>query len=73
MTNTNHSANRNAPRLLSINEACQALRISRWSMYQLINQRRIKTVRVLSRHLIAPQDLDDFVDHLREEEEAPHV
>lgn len=73
MTNTNHGATRNAPKLMSINEACQALRISRWSMYQLINQRRIKTVRVLSRHLIAPQDLDDFVDHLRDEEDAAHA
>ena len=70
MTNTNQGATRNAPKLLSINEACQALRISRWSIYQLINQRRIKTVRVLGRHLIAPQDLDDFVAHLRDEEAA---
>jgi len=61
------------PRLLDINEACEALRISRWSMYQLINQRSIKTVRVRGRHLIAPQDLDDFVDRLRAEEEERHA
>lgn len=73
MTHTNQAAARNAPKLLSINEACQALRISRWSIYQLINQRRIKTVRVLGRHLIAPEDLDAFVAHLRDEEETAHA
>ena len=66
MTKTNHPATPGEPaKLLDINEACEALRISRWSMYQLINQRSIKTVRVRGRHLIAPQDLDDFVDRLR--------
>ena len=74
MTKTNHPATPGAPaKLLDINEACEALRISRWSMYQLINQRSIKTVRVRGRHLIAPQDLDDFVDRLREAEEQSHV
>ena len=58
------------PRLLGLSEACQSLRISRWSLYQLINQRRIKTVRVNGRHLVAPQDLDDFVESLRTEQEA---
>ena len=58
-----------APRLLSINDACQTLGISRWTMYQLINHRRIKTVRVLGRHLIAPEDLDDFVEQLRSQED----
>lgn len=68
MTKTNHPVPRKTARLLDINEACETLRISRWSMYQLINQRKIKTVRVQRRHLIAPQDLDAFVDRLRAEE-----
>ena len=59
------------PRLLDINEACEALRISRWSMYQLINQRRIKTVRISGRHLITPEDLDAFVESLREGASSP--
>ena len=74
MTKEDPSATPGAPaRLLNINEACEALRISRWSLYQLINQRSIKTVRVRGRHLIAPQDLDDFVDRLRDAEEQSHV
>lgn len=73
MTKTDHSIAPKAPaKLLDINEACEALRISRWSMYQLINQRSIKTVRVRGRHLIAPQDLDDFVDRLRAEGDQRH-
>ncbi len=68
MTTTNHEAPQATPRLLSINDACQTLGVSRWTMYQLINRRRIKTVRVLGRHLIAPEDLDDFVEQLRNQE-----
>lgn len=68
MTTTKHANMR--PRLLGLTEACETLRISRWSLYKLINQRRIKTVRVNGRHLIAPQDLDDFVERLRAEQEA---
>lgn len=72
MTKTNQPAPTEPARLLDINEACETLRISRWSMYQLINQRSIKTVRVRGRHLIAPQDLDDFVDRLRAEGDQRH-
>lgn len=66
MTNTATTANAAVPpKLLNLNEACEALRISRWSMYQLINQHRIKTVRIAGRHLITPGDLDAFVARLR--------
>lgn len=70
MTTTKHTNTDPGPRLLGLSEACQSLRISRWSLYQLINQRRIKTVRVNGRHLIAPKDLDDFVENLRAEQEV---
>lgn len=74
MTTTNQPAEpANPAKLLNISEACDALRISRWSMYQLINQRRVKTVRVRGRHLIAPQDLDDFIDRLRAEGDVNHA
>ncbi len=54
-------------KLLTVTEACEALRISRWSLYQLINNRRLKTVRIDRRRLIAPADLDAFVTRLRAE------
>lgn len=57
----------NAPLLLSIVEAADALRISRWALYQLINKRRLKTVRIQSRRLVAPADLATLVEELRKE------
>jgi excisionase family DNA binding protein len=68
---TNNEFDKSVPiraRLLDINEASEALRISRWSMYQLINQRRIKTIRLRGRRLITPEDLDAFVAGLRDPE-----
>jgi len=56
-----------SPLLLTIPEACDALRISRWSLYQLINKRRLKTVRIDRRRLIAPADLAALVEQLRQE------
>ena len=55
-----------APLLLTITEACQALRVSRWQLYQLINDGRLKTVRINRRRFIAPKDLHDLIEHLRE-------
>ncbi|MGH3904682.1 MAG: helix-turn-helix domain-containing protein [Pseudonocardiaceae bacterium] len=55
------------PLLITIPEACAALRISRWSLYQLINKRRLKTVRIDRRRLIATADLTALVEELRAE------
>jgi len=55
------------PLLLTVPEACDALRISRWSLYQLINKRRLKTVRIDRRRLIAPADLTALIEELRAE------
>ena len=70
MTKTNQPAPTEPARLLDINEACQVLRISRWSLYQLINQRRIKTVRISGRHLITLEDLDAFIADLRNADDS---
>jgi excisionase family DNA binding protein len=56
-----------APLLLTVPEACEALRISRWSLYQLINKRRLKTVRIDRRRLVAPADLAALIEELRAE------
>lgn len=42
-----------APVLLTIPEVCAMLRVSRWSVYQLINKRRLKTVQIGRRRLVA--------------------
>lgn len=55
------------PRLLSLEEARTALNISRWSLYQLINSGRLKSLHIESRRLIALADLKDLINELREE------
>ncbi len=55
------------PLLLTVPEACDALKISRWSLYQLINKRRLKTVRIDRRRLIVPADLTALIEELRAE------
>jgi excisionase family DNA binding protein len=55
------------PELLSVPEACDALRISKWSLYQLINSRRLRTVSIGTRRLVAREDLRDLLDRLRAE------
>lgn len=53
-------------RLLTIPEACEILRVSRWQLYQLINDGRLKTVRINRRRFVAPTDLSALIDELRE-------
>ena len=59
--------------LLTLNEAAQVLRISRWTMYQLINKNRLKTVRINERRLVTTQDLRQFIEDLRDEEEVTNA
>ncbi|MFD8492269.1 helix-turn-helix domain-containing protein [Amycolatopsis sp. NPDC059657] len=40
------------PVLLTITEVCAMLRISRWSVYQLINSRRLASVQIGRRRLV---------------------
>lgn len=67
MTDIQNSNHTSQQRLLTVTEACDVLRISRWHIYQLINSRRLKTVRIDRRRLIAPDDLDAFIADLRAE------
>jgi excisionase family DNA binding protein len=64
--NTELAANRQ-PVLLTIDEARNVLRISRWSMYQLLNQQRLQTVRIGRRRLIPADNLRTLLDELRHE------
>ncbi len=68
-TNPNTSTPRGEAQqgLLTITEAGEALRISRWSIYRLINAGRLRTVRIDRRRLIAPADLSALIEELRVE------
>lgn len=48
-------------RLISINEACHALSAGRNSIYYLINEHMIDTVRLGRRRLVVVASLDRFI------------
>lgn len=68
MNQTSTESIPSAPLLLTIEEACKALRVSRWQLYQLINRRQLRTVRIDRRRLTAPEDLTALIQKLREQE-----
>lgn len=47
--------------LLTIPEACEHLRISKWSLYRLLNENKLKSVRILGRRLIPRTEVDNFI------------
>ena len=51
-------------RLLSIPEACKRLGIGHWAMYQQINKRALKTVKIGKRRLVSTRALNEFIESL---------
>jgi excisionase family DNA binding protein len=54
--------------LLTVDEACETLRISRWSLYSLIRRRQLRSVKIGSRRLIPAAAVQDLVDQLSDAE-----
>ena len=54
-------------RLLTINEVADLLRISRWSVYQLIWSGQLRTLKIGRRRLVRPSALVACVDILDQE------
>ena len=48
-------------RLISIPEACKMLGIGQWSIYQQINKKTLKTVKIGGRRLVCMKTLSEFV------------
>lgn len=53
------------PSLLTIPEACTELRISRWSIYRLIQSNQLATVTIGRRRFVPKIALDDFIESLQ--------
>jgi len=53
--------------LLTIQEAADRLRVSRWSLYNLIRANQLRTVKIGRRRLITPAALAECVELLSEE------
>lgn len=62
---SNHMAHRlgaAALQLCTITETCDLLGVSRWQVYQLINQNELRTVKIGRRRLVPLRELDGFVE-----------
>lgn len=57
-------------RLLTINEVAELLRVSRWSVYQLIWSNQLRTLTIGRRRLVRPSALADCVAQLDEKAAA---
>jgi excisionase family DNA binding protein len=53
--------------LLTVQEAADRLRVSRWSLYNLIRANQLRTVKIGRRRLITPAALAECVELLSEE------
>lgn len=48
--------------LLTVDEACKQLRISRWSFYRLVNQRELATIQIGRRRLVPKTAVTAFIE-----------
>lgn len=53
--------------LMTLDEVRTLLRISKWSLYQLVNNGQLRTITIGRRRLVAPADFDQLIANLREE------
>lgn len=53
--------------LLTLDESRALLRISKWSLQRLIDDRRLVTVQIGRRRFVHPDDLDALLEELREQ------
>lgn len=63
---TDEQAPQNA--LLTVQEASRALRVSRWTVYQLIRSRQLKTIKIGSRRLVPAEAIRMLVTQLSQED-----
>lgn len=64
MTNTRRV--QNYPNLLTIPETAEQLRISRWTIYQLIRNKELATLTIASRRFVASDDIAKYINERKE-------
>lgn len=52
--------------LFTIDEAATRLRVSRWSVYNLIRSGQLRTIRIGRRRLVPSDALTECLEHLKE-------
>jgi excisionase family DNA binding protein len=55
------------PLLLTVDEATERLRVSRWTLYNLIRSNQLRTVKIGRRRLVPVESLDEYLNQLLEE------
>jgi excisionase family DNA binding protein len=53
--------------LLTVDEACELLKVSRWTVYKLIKERRVVSVKVRSGRRIVEASMREYVAALIED------
>ncbi len=56
-----------ADHLLTVQEAADRLRVSRWSVYNLIRSHQLRTIKIGRRRLVTPAALAECIELLGEE------
>lgn len=56
------------PAMLTIQEACAALRVSKWTLYQLIRSRQLGTIKIGSRRVVPLRAIQALIERLQAEE-----
>lgn len=59
--------NEPAQAMLTVAEACAQLRISKWTLYRLIQSGQLASVKIGSRRLIPMRAITKFIEQLEEE------
>jgi len=67
---SNASASPVPPVVLTVAEACAVLRISKWTLYELIRSRQLQTVKIGARRVIPISAVHALLDRLGGEETA---
>jgi len=53
--------------LLTIDETCKILRVSKWTVYRLMDERKLASVKIRSRRLIPVQAVRDLIKRVQED------